>query len=285
MNATVSVLLATHGSPWVKTAVESVLAQTFLDYELLVLDDVPDIETKMYVEGLGDARVRYLPSSRALGPAGNHSRGLRAATGSLVSIINHDDRWRPHLLSTLVPELMREPRATVVFSDHTCIDREGHELLGAADSLSRQWGRALLSPGLYVPFRCLAARGTIPIAQSAVWRRSAVHSIPNWTYGSYDTWIALQLSKGGGGAIFVPERLAEWRVHDDALTRNVSVRKALGNLLVWRAIYKDDDFLSERPLAAFRYNASRRGLAASMVKLAIGERATSMARKALRRSA
>lgn len=284
MNATVSVLLATHGSPWVRTAIESVLTQTFFDYELLVLDDLPDAETKMYVEGLGDTRVRYLPSPRPLGPAGNHSRGLRAATGPFVSIINHDDRWRPHFLSTLVPELMREPRATVAFSDHTCIDREGHELYDAANSLTRQWGRALLSPGLHMPFRRLAVRGTIPIAQSAVWRRSAIHSIPNWTYGSYDTWIALQLSKPGGGAIFFPERLAEWRVHDDALTSNVSVRKDLGNFLVWRAIYKDENFLAERPLVASRYNAARRGLVASLVKIAIGERATSMTRKALSRS-
>lgn len=280
MNATVSVLLTTHGSRWTRTAIESVLGQTFSGYELLVLDDRPDPDTKRYVEELQDPRVRYLPSPRPLGPARNHRRGLQAAAGPLVSIINHDDRWRPHLLSTLVPELLREPRATVAFSDHTCIDHEGRELLNAAEFLSHQWGRDLLLPGLHIPFRCLAAQGTLPIAQSAVWRRSAVESIPSWAYGSYDTWIALQLSKAGGGAIFVPARLAEWRVHDDALTSRVSVRKDFGNFLLWRSICEDEDFLSERRLAASRYKSSRRALAAAMVKAAIGESATTMARKA-----
>ncbi|HVI30549.1 glycosyltransferase family A protein [Phenylobacterium sp.] len=88
--------------------IRSVLAQTFGDLELLVVDDGSTDDTPAVVQVFADARLRYLPvTNRERGAARNH--GLRHATGEYVVFLDSDDEFHPDHLETLWRAIRAQP--------------------------------------------------------------------------------------------------------------------------------------------------------------------------------
>ncbi|MGH9361016.1 MAG: glycosyltransferase family 2 protein, partial [Thermoanaerobaculia bacterium] len=102
----VSVVLPTRNRAGIldRTA-RSVLAQSFTDFELIVVDDASTDGTARLVEALGDSRVRLLKLERNLGPAGTRNAGIGEARGRLVAFEDDDDEWLPMKLSRQVKAL------------------------------------------------------------------------------------------------------------------------------------------------------------------------------------
>lgn len=225
-NPTVSVLLAAFRATHLAEAIGSVLAQTMPDFELLVLDDsAMSSGVEEVAASFQDSRLRYFPSER-LGVALNHNRGLSRAQAERIAIINHDDVWESTLLAQLVSALDGEPRAVVAFSDYWVIDNSGRIDYAASERSSQKWGRTTLRAGLHDPFGELAiVTQAVSIAQSAVWRRDCVPAIPRWVGDRYDYWLGIELSKTDRGAVYVPERLASFRLHASNLGSDRRLRR------------------------------------------------------------
>lgn len=118
----VSVIIPTYNRGHVVgQAIESVLAQTYRNFEVLVVDDgsVDDTARRLpsWTEG-GDRarRVRYLRRPHR-GVAAARNAGVAAAAGSVVSFLDSDDLWKPDKLEHEVGFLLRHPDADAVFSD------------------------------------------------------------------------------------------------------------------------------------------------------------------------
>ena len=88
-------------------AVESVLAQSFSDLELIVVDDGSTDTTPEFVSGLGPP-VRCIRQLRR-GPAAARNRGIRAARGEFVAFLDSDDWWEPEKLAVQIGAMRREP--------------------------------------------------------------------------------------------------------------------------------------------------------------------------------
>jgi glycosyltransferase involved in cell wall biosynthesis len=105
---------------FIEEAVESVLAQTHEDWELLLVDDGStdgsNAVALRYQAG-GHGRVRYLhhPGHANLGMSASRNLGLRSARGQYVALLDADDVWRPHKLARQVAILTAEPRAAMVY--------------------------------------------------------------------------------------------------------------------------------------------------------------------------
>ena len=90
-----SVVIPTHGRPeYVDAALRSVLAQTFTDFECIVVDDAspepPDLPS--------DTRVRLVRRHDNGGPAAARNSGIDVATGKYVAFLDDDDLWLPNRL-------------------------------------------------------------------------------------------------------------------------------------------------------------------------------------------
>jgi glycosyltransferase involved in cell wall biosynthesis len=92
---------------YIAAAIDSVLAQGYGSFELLVCDDGSTDETAQVVRGFEDARIRYftLPHRNA-NVARNH--GVQQAQGEYVAFIDSDDRWLPNHLSVCLSALRRQ---------------------------------------------------------------------------------------------------------------------------------------------------------------------------------
>ena len=118
----VSVLMSVHNDMrFLREAVDSVLAQTLADLELILVDDGSDRP----VEGFDDARVLLLRNDRQLGLAASLNRALEHASGKYVARLDADDVAMPERLDRQVEHLRAAPSVAAVGTAVVDLDEEG----------------------------------------------------------------------------------------------------------------------------------------------------------------
>ena len=117
----VSVLItAFNRERFIGPAIESVLVQTFTDFELLVVDDCSTDGTVEVVRRyLSDPRVRLVQNERNLGQFPNRNHAATLARGEFLKYHDSDDLMYPHCLSVMVDALAAEPTAGLALSAHS----------------------------------------------------------------------------------------------------------------------------------------------------------------------
>jgi len=111
----VSAIIAVYnGADQIRRAIDSVLAQTHLVDELLVIDDGSTDETPEVVAAYGD-RVRYV-RQRNGGVAAARNNGIRTATSEWVALLDHDDEWLPRKIELQLEMLRANPNAALCYS-------------------------------------------------------------------------------------------------------------------------------------------------------------------------
>ena len=106
-------------SEMLRGAVESVLAQTYPDFRLLISDNASDDDTPDVVRSFDDERIQYVRADVNVGPAGNFRRVLELAETEFLVILPDDDVLYPDHLRAAVDVLDRHPNVGLV---HTAFD-------------------------------------------------------------------------------------------------------------------------------------------------------------------
>lgn len=102
----VSVVIPTCNRPeLLKRAIRSVLAQTYQDFEIIVVDDGMKERAKDAALGFADPRIRYIQNDVSLGGGGTRNRGIDEAKGEYVAFLDDDDEWLPEKLEKQVAAL------------------------------------------------------------------------------------------------------------------------------------------------------------------------------------
>ncbi|MEX1019736.1 MAG: glycosyltransferase [Litorilinea sp.] len=141
----VTVLTATYnGTRYLAATIESVLAQTFEDFEYVVVDDASTDESAQMVADFAarDARIRLVRNAENLNPAGALNRGLAVARGEYLAILDHDDLALPNRLAAQVAFLDAEPDFGAVGAQARCIDETGatiKKFLYPVDAAVARW--------------------------------------------------------------------------------------------------------------------------------------------------
>lgn len=82
-----------------KRSIDSVLAQTYQDFEIIVVDDASTDNTEEVVHGIGDPRIRYFKHERNSGGSAARNTGIREARGKFIAFQDSDDVWLPEKLA------------------------------------------------------------------------------------------------------------------------------------------------------------------------------------------
>lgn len=96
----VSVVMPSYNTgKFIEETIRSVLAQTYSDWELLIIDDCSTDNTDEIVSGfLSDPRIRYFKNEKNSGAAVSRNRALREAQGKWIAFLDSDDLWEPEKL-------------------------------------------------------------------------------------------------------------------------------------------------------------------------------------------
>ncbi|HXM43484.1 MAG TPA: glycosyltransferase [Bryobacteraceae bacterium] len=108
--------------------IESVLEQTYPEWELCLADDGShdaDLAALLRQYAKGDARIRVAALERNLGISGATNAALRLCTGEYVAFLDHDDELAPFALSAVVEAINDDPDTEVFYSDEDKLDEKG----------------------------------------------------------------------------------------------------------------------------------------------------------------
>jgi GT2 family glycosyltransferase len=119
-----------NGGDHLAEALDSLLAQTYADFDLVVSDNASDDDTQEIVQArvAYDARVRYMRRDDPVGAAENFDRVLAEASGELFAWAAHDDIWEPLFLERLIALLDAHQGAALAFCDVDNVDERGRSV-------------------------------------------------------------------------------------------------------------------------------------------------------------
>lgn len=196
-------------------AIESALAQTIDDLEVIVTDDKGDLEEA--VRRCDDRRVSYYRNADRLGAAWNARQALNLGRGDFLCLLNDDDWLLPDFAETVLARFAQVPRAGIVFTNHY-LERDG-----------RRWVRdAPVVDGTYDDFLVDFMRTTPVCSGSALIRREVwedgerAHPMPQNT--AADAFIAFRASVMKVVFSYVDEPLMVWTLHNDSLMAGLGMR-------------------------------------------------------------
>ena len=114
-----------NGSDYIAESIESILAQTYKDFHIIVCDNCSTDNTEEIVRSFKDPRITYICNAKNLGLVGNANRCLELADGKYINILHHDDIMLPDNLELKVKMLEDHPEVGIVHSNIKLIDSKG----------------------------------------------------------------------------------------------------------------------------------------------------------------
>lgn len=105
-----------------KETVDAILAQTYTDFELIIVDNMSEDGTQAYVTAITDPRVKYFRNANHGVIAANRNFGIRQARGVYVALCDDDDLWLPQKLERQVYMLDCDNRIGLCYSNASSFD-------------------------------------------------------------------------------------------------------------------------------------------------------------------
>lgn len=208
----VSVIIPTYNcAKYVALAVDSVLAQTYTDYEIVVVDDGSTDETRQVMLQYAD-RLTYIYQENQERSAARNT-GIRASSGEYVAFLDADDAWLPKKLEIQVPILDQHPSVPFSYCQALYMDADGNPVRfrgrwvdgeGSTETTISDRSRDLMFGNV------VSGGGSTPLV-----RREALEAVGLFdeTLSYPEDWdLWLRLSHQGPFA-YVPEPLACYRVY------------------------------------------------------------------------
>lgn len=226
MPPAVSVIMSVYnGEKFLRTAIDSVLAQTFRDWELIVVDDASTDSTPEILSEYRDPRIQVLRNETNRKQAVCSNRGIAAASGRYIARLDADDVALPDRLAEQVAYLETHPDVILVASAAYFIDETGSRIglqSGGLDDCALKFRFAVLNPLIHstVVFRAEAAR-----------QANGYDEDPQY-------WVAEDLEfllriAFRGKAYVLSQPLAEYRVHPSSVSaKHRKEQQAQGELIV-----------------------------------------------------
>ncbi|MFA5908988.1 MAG: glycosyltransferase family 2 protein [Vicinamibacterales bacterium] len=213
----VTIAIPTYDRPaLLKQAIQSVLLQTYQDYEVIVSDDGSNSETVEVARSTGDPRVKYRRTAGKLGVPRHFNECVRIAQGELFALLPDDDLYAPQYLQRMVAALELNPTTGFAQAGFYAVDQD---LRCIQEMLSSNSGfTAAGEDALVWQLKTLTCN---PVA--LVYRRSAMLAVGLWREdeGYFDDWAFAVRVAYRHGFIFVPELLACVRRHDGNLSADM----------------------------------------------------------------
>ncbi len=213
----VSICIPTYNrSDYLQYAVNSVLAQTYTDFELIICDDGSTDNTPDVVNSWNDLRIRYLRHPKNIGRSRNMRSGFDAAVGDYFIKFDDDDALTSEFLAKTVAVLDSHSNIDFVCTDHWIINAKNQREETATKANSAKWGKDRFQVGkidnlLQETF----IKQSLQVG-STLFRRaclSAVNYMRPEADGCEDFDLLVRLALANFQGYFLPELLMEYRFH------------------------------------------------------------------------
>jgi GT2 family glycosyltransferase len=203
---------------YIGRTVASVLAQTFTDFELVVLDNACTDGSADVVRAFADPRIRLERNPETVPVTENFQRAVRLARAPLVKVVNADDLLAPTVLAEQVAVMDADPTLALVSCRHDLVDDDDRVIargraLRSTDLLGRRDATTVLR-------RIVRHRGSpIGVPGNMLFRRDAFDAVGGFPDNGYalDVGLAARLVTQGG-FFGMPQSLSTFRLASGSIT-------------------------------------------------------------------
>jgi glycosyltransferase involved in cell wall biosynthesis len=222
----VTVLLPVfNGERYLRTAIGSILSQTFSDFELLVVDDGSADRSATVAASTGDARVRVVANERNLGLARTLNRGLQEAQGTWIARQDADDLSHPQRLERQMSYLAQHPDVVLLGTQARMVDDRGRLVRAVerpCEPASIRWWQMFDNSFLHT---------------SVVFHRQAVLDLGGYDASlgrsqDYELWSRLVRTHPTAN---LPDALVSYRAHPASVTATATGMDAVQRQAIIRA--------------------------------------------------
>ena len=209
--------------------IESVLAQTYADWELIICDDGSSDGTAAVVESFDDSRIRLIRGERSGLPAVGRNRALEVAQGDHLAFLDADDLWEPEKLQRQLDFFSKHADCGLVFTRLISIDGDGIEV--SPDPIPDLSG--FENPGEFVaPLseNNMICNSSVMISRAAYASVGKIDESPEIRgTEDFDYWlrVARQFPVG-----FLSSAEVRYRVHGQGISRNICAMRKGSYLVV-----------------------------------------------------
>lgn len=199
-------------------AIQSVLNQTYTNFELIVCDDGSQDDTAELMTQLQDSRIKYIRHRQNIGKSNNMRSGFEAAKGEYFIKFDDDDCLTPEFLSRTSAILDQSPNVDFVGTDHWIIDSYHIRDEQSTVINSQRWGRSNLPEGIIENLlEVVFIQQSLQIG-ATLFRRKTLQEVgfmlPN-LQNCEDNDLLVRLALAGKTGYYLPERLMEYRWHTE----------------------------------------------------------------------
>ncbi|MEB3342545.1 glycosyltransferase [Okeania sp.] len=183
----ISVIIPAYNSEkTIQETIESVIKQTFSDWELIIINDDSQDRTVEVVSQIKDPRIKLFSYQNAGAPA-SRNRGFNNSVGQFIAFLDADDLWTPDKLESQLNALQSHPEAAVAYSWTDYIDKSGN--------LIKHGGRVVFNGDVYSE---LLVRNFLENGSNPLIKREAINDIGGFDEslkGGQDWELYLRLGK------------------------------------------------------------------------------------------
>lgn len=219
----ISVVIPTYNhARYVLQTLDSVFAQTFTDYEVIVVNDGSPDDTAERLRPLAEAgRIRYVEQKNA-GQATARNVGIALARGEFIALLDDDDLWPPDKLERQLHALRERPEMDVAYGRVECVDDQGRPVdVRQDDGSPLSWQKDGPSGKIFdaiLKQYCLVSPGQTLVRRDALRRLGAAPFDPAlWGCDDHDLWLRLARN---GQFLFLPHLCLCYRWHSGSASRD-----------------------------------------------------------------
>jgi glycosyltransferase involved in cell wall biosynthesis len=248
---------------WLRETIESVLAQTFTSFRLVVSDNASDDDTPDVVRSFSDERIDYVRSERNVGAIGNLNRLIALAETELLVLLPDDDVLYPEHLEATVKLLERFTTVGIAHSACDFIDERSRVIRRVNPWVSRS--AVTIARRDRALERLMTSAGGLCFS-SVVYRTRAIVAAGGFRqeeepFGDLKLWMRIALDWDFG---YIAKPLVGFRAHQETITANISAVHGVtadgreGDRLYARINFQRRmEFLDKAPLESRRVEALR----------------------------
>lgn len=217
------VMPAYNSEKHIEQSIDSVITQTYENWELIVIDDFSNDKTVEKVQNYHDKRIKLIKLDKNSGVANARNVGIRKATGEFTAFLDSDDLWKPTKLEKQVAFYNKEDPA-LVFTEYAVVNENGF------------YKKEITDQPLSVDYQGLLHSNVIGLL--TVFLKTEViqrNLMPNMPHEDYATWLKV-LKSENKKAFLIPEVLSCYRTSDHSLSAN----KFKAAIWTWRVLIEQE---------------------------------------------
>lgn len=237
----VSVIIASynHGK-YLHQAIDSVLAQTYKNYEIIVVDDASTDNTLEILKPyLAKKCIRYIRNPENLGEAGSRNVGNTAAQGDYIAVLDADDWWYADKLEVQMHIMLENPNCVLGFTGAMVVSDEKCETY----LLDKDWTSDI---GIRLRLDNQIIHSTVIYARSAVMAVNGYDETLPFAV-DWDLWFRLMIHYGEDAFVYIDNPLLYYRIHQSNMSMNID-RNRMGERTVLFRLLVTDEWWIKHPI-------------------------------------